>query len=314
MAPAANPMDQMLRSSVDPSRGQGGFTAYDRAAGAPFVREADHSKFFTFIHQFNPLALGAVGVIDQFQIDGDADFHINKQAVLAFDNVGTRRGDTVQFQVSPVSESYNFVETFVSNLGSGRFPNQFPPGSPIVLPRNAIFSALASDRNNPQIQTTLFIAHFGGKVYQRAIVPARRYRQRKPYLYVANFSNFGNPTDKTIPAGQVGTISLRTDGDSDFDVRKITIVSDAPITFQIQSDDDNWFQRPIRSELLGGSLIEVPGANGTFSGELPFMLPHPRFVTKAGYVNFTVTNLDQVNPNTVQIVLWGTRLYPGGGM
>jgi hypothetical protein len=309
-----NPMDRFLGSSVDPSGGRGGFTTYDRASGGRFVREADTSKFFTYQHQFNPLALGAIGVIDQFQVDGDADFWINKQAVLAFDAVGTRRGDTVTFQVSPVSEAYNFVETFVSNLGSGRFPNQFPPGSPIILPRNAIFSALASDRNNPNVQTTLLIAHFGGKVYQRAIVPARAYRQRKPYLYVANFSSFGNPTDKTIPAGQVGTISLRTDGDSDFDVRKITVVSDAPITLQIQSDDDNWFQRPIRSELLGGSLIEVPGANGTFSGELPFMLPHPRFITKAGYVNFTVTNLDQVNPNTVQIVLWGTRLYPGGGM
>lgn len=310
----ANPMDRLLDSSVDPARGRGSFTAYDRASGGLFVREADYSKFFTFIHAFNPLALGARGVIDQFQIDGDADFHVNKQAVLAFDALGTRRGETVQFQVSPVSEGYMFVETYVANLGSGRFPNQFPPGSPIVLPRNAIFSALASDRNNPQIQTTLFVAHFGGKVYERPIVTARRYRQRKPYLYTANFTSFGNPTDKTLPAGQAGVISLRTDGDSDFDVRKITVVSYAPITLQIQSDDDNWFQRPIRSEMLGGSLVEVPGANGSFSGELPFMLPHPRFVTKAGYVNFTATNQDQVNPNPAQIVLWGTRLFPGGGL
>lgn len=310
----ANPMDRLLNSSVDPSGGRGGFTSYDRLGGGGFVREADHSKFFTYLHRFEPLVLGARGVIDQFQVDGDAEFWINKQAVLAFDNVGLRRGATVQFQVSPISEAYNFVETFLSNLGSGRFPNQFPPGSPIVLPRNAIFSALASDRNNPQIASTIFIAHFGGKVYSRQIVSARRYRQRKPYLYVANFSDFANPTDKTIPAGQAGVFNLRTDGDSDFDVRKITVVSDAPITLQVQSDDDNWFQRPIRSEMLGGSLIEIPGANGTFSGELPFMLPHPRFITKAGYINITVTNLDQVNPNTVQVVFWGTRLYPGGGM
>jgi len=309
-----NPMDPALGSSVDPSSGTGGFTAYDRMSGRGFVREADYSKFFTFLHSFNPLLVGSRAVIDQFQIDGDADFWINKQAVLAFDNVGTRRGDTVQFQVSPVSESYNFVETFVSQLGSGRFPNQFPPGSPIVLPRNAIFSALASDRNNPQIQTTLFIAHFGGKVYTRPIVTARRYNQRKPYIYVANFTSFGNPTDKTIPAGQVGVFTLRLDGDSDFDVRKLTLVSQAPVLVQIQSDDDNWFAKPLRGELLGGSLIETAGANGTFSGELPFMLPHPRLVTKAAYINVNITNLDQVNPNAVQLSFWGNRLFPGGGL
>ena len=125
---------------------------------------------------------------------------------------------------------------------------------------------------------------------------------------------FRSPTDKTIPAGQVGVFTLRFDGDSDFDVRKITLVSDAPITFQVQSDDDNWFQRPIRSELLGGSQIEVPGGTGIFSGELPFMLPHPRFVTKAAYLNVTVSNLDVVNSNRVQVAFWGTRLFPGGGV
>lgn len=311
---AGNPMDAMLHSSVDPSGGRGGFTAYDRASGGVFTREADYSKFFTFLHQFNPLLVGAVGAIDQFQVDGDADFWINKMAVLSFDAVGTRRGTTLSFQVSPVSEAYNFVETFTSNFGSGRFPNQFPPGSPIVLPRNAIFTALASDRDLVPIQTTLLVAHHGGKVYGRPIVQPRKYRQRKPYLYTASFTSFGSPTDKTIPAGQNGVITLRTDGDSDFDVRKITLVSDAPVLVQLESDDDRWFQRPIRGELIGGSLIEVPGAAGTFAGELPFMLPHPRFITKAGYVNFNVTNLDQVNPNRVQITLWGTRLYPGGGL
>lgn len=312
---AQNPMDPWLRSSVDPSRGRGGFTAYDRAAGGVFTREADYSKFFTFIHRYEPLALGARNIIDSFQIDGDADFWINKQAALTFDALGAPdKGVAVQFQVSPVSEAYNFVETFLANLGTGRFPNQFPPGSPIVLPRNAIFSSLASERNLVPNAVTVFIAHFGGKVYNRPIVPAKRYRQRKPYIYVASFTDFGSPTDKTIPAGQVGVFTLRTDGDSDFDVRKLTVVSDSPILLQIQSDDDNWFQRPIRGELLGGSGIDAAGAPGTFSGELPFMLPHPRLVTKAAYLNINVTNLDQVNSNRVQIAFWGTRLFPGGGV
>lgn len=309
-----NPMDRFLRSSVDPSRGRGGWTGAAPAEGA-FDRGADYSKFFTYIHRYEPLAAGARDVIDQFQIDGDADFWINKQARLNFDELNQERlGVAVKFEVSPISETYNFVESFLSHYGTGQRPNQYPPNSPIKLPRNAVFSVHASDRNLIATPTTNFIAHHGGKVYASPIVQARRYLQREPYLYMANFTDFGNPTDKTIPAGQVGVFTLRLDGNSDFDVRKLTVLSDAPILLQIQTDDDNWFQRAIRGELLGGSLIETPGLGFASSGEYPFMLPHPRFVTKAAYININVTNLDQVSANRVQIGFWGQRLYPGGGI
>lgn len=309
-----NPMDRFLRSSVDPARGRGGWTGAAPADGA-FTREADYSKFFTYLHRYEPLASGAVDVIDQFQIDGDADFWINKQARLNFDELNQEQlGVTVRFEVSPISETYNFVESYLSHYGTGQRPNQYPPNSPIKLPRNAVFSAHAWDRNIPNVATTNFIAHHGGKVYQRPIVTARRYLQREPYLYIASFTPFGNPSDKTIPAGQIGVFTMRMDGNSDFDVRKLTILSDAPILLQIQTDDDNWFHRAIRSELLGGSLIQTPGVGAFASGEYPFFLPHPRFITKAAYINVNVTNLDQVNPNRVQVGFWGQRLYPGGGI
>lgn len=283
-----------------------------------YVRRPQNAKFFTYIHQFVPgtttgWGAGALSIRDSFQIDGDADFHILKQSVLAFVTAtgAPNLGDTLAFEVSPVSESFNFAETFLSNYGTGRLPSQLQ--TPIVLPRNAIYSAKASSRNNGGLQTTIFIAHFGAKVYRNAYLGQRVYRQQKPYTYLANFTAFDGGVGQ-IAAGSTAIFSLRTDGDSDFDVRKLTVVADAPVTIQIRSDDDNWFHRPIRSELLGGSQIEVFGAQGSVSGELPFFMPVPRLITAAGYLNFQVTNSDVVNAIDCQIGVWGQRLYPAGGV
>jgi hypothetical protein len=128
---------------------------------------------------------------------------------------------------------------------------------------------------------------------------------------VANFTaNDGGPG--AIAAGSTQIFTLRADGDSDFEVQKITVVSDGPCTVQIQSDNDNWFVAALRSELLGGSNIETTA--GTFSGERPFILPAPRLITGAGYITSTVANLDAVNANRVQVTYWGVRLYPAGGL
>jgi hypothetical protein len=195
--------------------------------------------------------------------------------------------------------------------GDGRFPSQLQ--TPIVLPRNAIYTAKASNRNNLGVATTILIAHFGAKVYRNPYLGVRRYRQQKPYTYVANFTPFDGGKGQ-IAAGATDIFTLRLDGDSDFDVRKLTVSSDASVLIQIRTDDDNWFLRPIRSELLGGGFVDVPTVAGTTSGELPFFLPVPRLITAAGYINVTVTNLDAVNPIDCQIGFWGTRLYPGGGI
>lgn len=286
-----------------------------------YVRQPQNTKFFTYQHQFIPgttvgWGAGALGIRDSFQVDGDADFHILKQAVLAFEDdeiaPGTIvLGDTLSFEVSPVSESFNFTETFLSQYGTGRLPSQLQ--TPIVLPRNAVYTAKASSRNNLGVATRILIAHFGAKVYRNPYIGARVYRQQKPYTYVANFTAFDGGAGQ-IAAGSTAIFTLRTDGDSDFDVRKMTVVADAPVTIQVRSDDDNWFHRPIRSELLGGSQIEVFGAQGSISGELPFFLPVPRLITAAGYINIQVTNSDVVNAIDCQIGFWGQRLYPAGGV
>lgn len=290
--------------------------------GQPFgnyTRRPQITKFFTYVHRFVPgttvgWIAGATNIRDQFQIDGDADFHVMKQAVLAFDAAGVLRfGDTLAFEVSPVSEAFNFAETFIANYGTGRLPNQMGR-FPLILPRNAIFTAKASNRNNAALITTILVAHFGAKVYRNPYLGARHYLQQKPYTYIANFTPFDGGQGQ-IPAGGTAIFPIRTDGASDFDVLKLTVVADAPVELQIRSDDDNWFLRPLRSELLGGSGIETLGAPGfTMSGELPFMMPVPRLINAAGYINVQATNTDAVNPIDCQVGIWGQRCYPGGGV
>lgn len=292
--------------------------------GQPFgryVRRPQITKFFTYLHQFVPgttvgWAVGAKAIRDQFQVDGDADFHIIKQAVFAFDTDGTLVGrDTLAFEVSPVSESFNFSEQFVSSFGSGRLPNKLGR-FPLILPRNSIFTCKASQRSVAvgEQPPTIFVAHFGAKVYRNPYLGAKTYLQQKPFTYIANFTPFDGGTG-AIPAASTSIFPIRTDGASDFDVLKVTVVTDAPVTIQVRTDDDNWFLRPLRGELLGASQISNLGAPGfTWSGELPFDMPVPKLVTAAGYINVQVTNLDAVNAINCQVAFWGQRLYPAGGV
>jgi hypothetical protein len=296
----------------------------DINTGQPFgryIRRPQLTKFFTYLHQFVPgttsgWGVGAVGIRDQFQVDGDADFHIMKQAVLAFDSLGVLVGsDTLAFEVSPVSESFNFAEAFVASYGSGRLPNQMGR-YPLILPRNAVFTAKARQLSLIPAETapTILIAHFGAKVYRNPYISAKTYLQQKPYTYVANFTAFDGGVG-AIPAGATSIFSLRTDGASDFDVLKMTVVADAPVTIQVRTDEDNWFLRAIRGELLGASQIEnLVGPGFTWSGELPFAMTVPKLISAAGYINVQVANLDAVNANRVQVSFWGQRLYPAGGV
>jgi hypothetical protein len=308
---AMNAMDPWLSSSV--GAGVRGPVTTVQPNGR-ILRRPQSAKYFCYVNSFEPLTAGAVAIRDAFQVDGDADFWIFEQAVLAFATATgiVQRDDTIGFEVSPISEAYQFQPLFLANFGSGRFPSRCNP--PIILPRTAIWQAVANSRNLAAVNTTIFVAHHGAKVYRQPFQKARLYQQQKWFQYPANFTaNDGGVG--TIPAGQTSIATVRVDGASDFDVRKLTLVSDGPCTIQVRTDDDNWFQRPLRGELIGQSLIATPSAaQGTFSGELPFWLPVPRFVTKAAYFNAQITNLDLVNPIRVQLVFHGNRLYPGGGL
>ena len=275
----------------------------------PPRRPAQFSKFFGYLHRFEPLAAAALGIRDIITTDGDSDFLIQKQTVLAFDANGVRRGDKVRFEVSPLQEGFMSAPTFLSAFGSGRFPWVMAP-VPIRLPRRGQFVCIADSRNVAQHAggTTIYIAHLGAKVYQAPILPAHGYQLAKDFWALMDLTAQG---DGTIPANSTRTVTYVTDDTSDYEIRKLAIVADAAITINFQTVNDNWFARPLRGELLGASLIETtPATVPMFSGELPFILPAPRIIMGGNYLSVTVNNLDTVNAIRCQVVMWGERLYP----
>ena len=171
-----NAMDPWLESSVGAGV-RGPITTIQ--PNGRILRHAQRAKFFTYINTFEPLVAGAVAIRDSFQVDGDADFWIFRQAALAFATAtgAVQRDDTIGFEVSPTSEAYQFQPQFLANYGSGRFPNQESP--PIILPRTAIWTAVANSRNLAAVNTTIFVAHHGAKVYREAFIKPRLYAQQK---------------------------------------------------------------------------------------------------------------------------------------
>lgn len=270
----------------------------------PFNREPQLANYYAYIHTWLPLAANGFQVQRDNKVDGDADFHIRKITVMA-----TSRAVKYQLQITPLSEFFHQVPLYLAHLGSGQFPFQLP--DPIVVPRNGIIASILDEKSTEE--NTIRIAYHGAKVYRRPKVDARRYIQSKWYGYPANFTadNSGNGP---IPAGETRAFTIQVDQDSDFDVKKITIASDSPVLFMVESASDQWFQVPMHSTLVGGNTIGVVAAGTLFSGEVPWLLPAPRLIDGAGYITVTAENLDQDNPNNVQVIFWGTRRYPAGGL
>jgi hypothetical protein len=278
----------------------------------PYDRAAQYGKYFAYEHDFLPLGASAVGVTRTLVIDGQTDFLMQDIAVL-FDNGGC----LYQFNLSPLGENFNNVPAYLSLLlGSGQFCR--PVNPPRVLRRNAIFAVSLTDDQIVPAANTIVFAYHGTKISPRPIVPARRYERSEPFDYVASFTarDFdpsGTPIGP-IAAGATVISSIRTDGNSDFEVQELVAVSDGPITVQISNDQDNWFLTPLRSELFGGSPIEATTFPLLFSGSRGYRLPGPRLITAAGYIQTIVTNQMAAAPNRVQIGYRGQRLYPAGGV
>ena len=290
-------------------------TAQGVATGQPRVgyqRAAQWGKYFAYLHSFNPLPAGSVRAQRAFSVDGSYDFLIQKVSLLA-----SNGGVLLQTQVSPAGELFEYAPIYGSNWGSGQHPELIGNGIPESLSRNSIFTLIATDGQTVPADQNVILCYHGCKVARQQIVPARKYQVAKPFKYPATFDGFttdnaGNPTGP-IPAGQTRIFNVTVDQEGDFDVQAITVVSDGPITVMVTSDSDNWFLSPLRSELLGGSLLEAMPTQGLFSGEWPFKLPGPRLITAAGYITVTVANLDVQNATRAQVVFHGLRCYPAGG-
>jgi hypothetical protein len=272
-------------------------------------RPEQKEKYFAYVHS---LALGAAAVQQRVLVatDSESDFAFRKVSVLA-DN----RGAKIQFVQTPLQEAFQSLPVYLSLYGSGRLPFLINP--PIMIPRAAQYTQIFDDRRLVQVGTNnVSVVSHGAKMYDVPFVPRRRYQLAKPFIpYVANFTAddiAAGTGGGVIPANGAASYNIRIDNDSDFEVQKLTLVSDGPVLIQIISDNDNWFLQAIRGEHLGGTTIEVAAAPGTFSGELPFILPAPRFIPGAGYITVQVSDVSGA-ANRCMVGFTGVRLYPRGG-
>lgn len=275
--------------------------------GRNVPRKAQYGKFFTYLHQKTPLLAGATADRSTvFTVDGNyVAFAVQKITCLA-DSLQAK----VLWVVTPNGEQFMGDPFFLSHLGGGQFPQIIHPAW--LLRKNNVVTAVFDDRQLVQANNNIRIAYFGQKVQADPIVGAMRYNAAKQFIYPANFTANDSGQGALLP-NQQKTYTAKIDADSDFEIQKITVVSDAPVLIQIQVDADNLFDTDIRSELLGGSLIDpiVPPLDP--SGWHPFILPAPRWLMGAAYYKVSVTNT--VNAaNRCEIQLHGVRLYPNGGI
>ena len=277
----------------------------------PIFRDAVLAKYFGYLFDASSdttiLASGAVGRRILLQMSGEGDFAWMKTAAL-YDNGAAK----VRFENTPTGEQFWSVPTYLTHLGSGKLPLIMNP--PIYLRRNSVLAAVLDDRQLVAATNNVRIALHGLKLYDRPLLPPRQYAGIKFYRYVLNFTaDDGGPG--AVTASGTTWQTVRTDGDSDFEIYKMTLASDGPFLIQVQSDSDYWFSTQLRSELLGGSVIEhAPGPSGVgATGDFPFILPSARIVTSGGYIAANVTDASG-GSNRIMVTFDGARLYPAGGI
>lgn len=280
--------------------------------GRKIKRPVQYGKFYTYFTNNLPLAIGAVSNRNaSFTSDGKyLAFAVQKIASLA---------DTLAVRVLPViqpsGEQFAAQEMLLTHYGGGQFPRIVHPAW--IIRKNNILTLTMTDAQAaigavPAVNNVR-VAYFGQKIQQTPIVAAMEYNAAKQFSYPASFTalDLAGP----LPPNAIRTATITVDADSDFEVQAITVASMGPVAIQVQTDADNWFDTDIRSELLGGSLINpiVPPIDP--SGWHPFIMPAPRWIMGAGYIKCTITNLvggEVSNPCEVQF--HGVRLYPAGGL
>lgn len=271
-------------------------------------RPAQTEKYFAYVHTIT-LGAGALQQRVPIAMDSESDFVFRKLTVLA-----ENRGAKIQLVLTPLQEAFQSLPVYLSMFGSGDLPFVLNP--PIIIPRAAQYTQVFDDRRLVQVGTNqISVVSHGAKAYDVPFVPRRMYDVAKAFIpYAANFTAddiAAGTGGGVVAANSAASYNIRIDNDSDFEIQKMTAVSDGPFLIQIITDNDNWFLQPIRGEHLGATDIEL-AIGGFFSGELPFILPSPRFVSGASYITVQVSDLSGA-ANRIMIGFNGPRLYPRGG-
>lgn len=278
----------------------------------PYVTPPVRHEFFGILHQFVPLASGAVASVDSVQIDGQADFLIYTQAAM-FSVTGEAK---LNFQIQS-DKLLMDVPAFGTALGAGW--NPLILASPFRIPRSSAFNAIAWDRAAAPGAQNVRILHAGLKEFDRPFEPARAYHTIQPFTYWANLTadDGGGGTVGALATKQFANV---VSGEYDFDIYKMIAVADGDATLQVETSGKalTWFNRACPLTLLGFNLPTAAlnsNANVALVGvqPTPFRLPRPVHVPAAGAIITVVTDLSNAT-NRVQIGYHGLRLYPAGGI
>lgn len=268
------------------------------------VRES----FFGVVHQLLPMSSGAIQSQDSVGIDGQANVQVERQAVVA-DSLEA----TIQFIVAP-GQLLEDTEQYLSMYGTGLFPRVL--ASPLVVPRGSTFVMQANDRQTVAADCNIRFLSIGKKVYDQPYMNRRKYTLVRPYTLTANFVSSGvQQLNQISAAGGQSQGSVNVSSEWDFEIRKIVIVSDGPVTVQAMTSGKalGWFNVPCHSDLLGGTRITgsvIP------AGAWPFVLTCPEYVPATGSIQINIADLSAAvqYPNRVKVGFVGNRLYPPGGL
>lgn len=266
----------------------------------PILRKAVYGKYFAYGFSWEPLAASATQARRSVTIGG-WEYLLMRLAFL-YD----RGGAKLQMESTPAGLRGSTVPWFLSGSGSGKLPIVLDPG--YLLRIGSVLTWIADDRGSAALDNNIYLACHGLKLQKTPVMLPRRYEQADAYIHVANFTA-DDAGPGAVGANATTSFSNQIEAESDFEIKKITMVSDGTFTLQITTHEEDWFDTPLRSELLGGSVIEGPLYA---SGEFPFILPQPRMVQGGSYILTRVTDTLGA-ANRIQIFYYGTRLYPKGG-
>lgn len=271
-----------------------------RSGPGHYPRRARYREFFGLVHQILPLAASGRQITDDAQIDGRSDFLVHARAATFQDGQAKVRFERVPGKYDASTPYY------ISSLGSGQYPIYY--AQPLVIVRGTTYRLWADDRQTVPLTNNLRVLHIGQKVFPQPFESARLYTWAEPFRLIADFTVEGVGA---LAANQTGQAPLSVQAEYDFDVLRMLVLSDGPVTVDVVTTGKamRWFSRPCHSDLVGGTGFNA----ATRAGEWPFRLPSPVRVPASGVIDVSVADLSGV-ANRVQVLFDGISLMPPGGL
>lgn len=268
--------------------------------------------FYGVTHQFASgektvaLTAGQLNVSDTVVMGGSVPFVIVARAGIWSPATAEQGKIRVKANRKDLFSDACFLATF----GTGRYPQYLP--KELVLDGGADFVVTLDDRQTVTTAITARFLHYGYLRHNEPVQAARFYSEAEPWRYVADFTAEG-PNAAAVTASGSISLPINIDQDGDFQVYKVTLVSDGAFKVQISNSDrhQDWFwPGPVHAQLLGG----VSFGGDPSAGAWPFRLPEsvPEFVSAGSSLKVAVSDISAAT-NRVQVIFDGRKLKPAGG-